>query len=263
MNRDFDGKVCVVTGGANGIGRCILQSFADQGARAAFIDVDEAAGREIERKNGGSFFFAGDVARAETLEEFAAAVVGKYGRVDFLINNACYSNKGILSGCSYGDFNEILSVGVTAPYYLTLKFLDVYAQGAAIVNITSSRAYMSQPDTESYTAAKGGILALTHALAASLSGRVRVNAVSPGWIDTREYQHTGKDFAPLAQADMLQHPAGRVGKPEDIAQMVLFLCSPEAGFITGQDFTVDGGMTRQMIYHGDFGWTYSKPEENG
>ena len=263
MNRGFEGKVCVLTGGANGIGRCILQSFAERGAKVAFIDVDEAAGRELEGKYGGCFFFAGDISCKEILREFAGAVVQKYGRVDFLINNACYSNKGILSGCSYEDFSQILSVGVAAPYYLALLFRDVFAQGACIVNIASTRGYMSQPDTESYTAAKGGILALTHGLAASLMGRVRVNAVSPGWIDTREYQSTKKDFTPLTKEDSLQHPAGRVGEPGDIANMVLFLCSPQAGFITGQDFTVDGGMTRQMIYNGDFGWTYSGPEQTG
>ena len=254
MNGDLGQKICVVTGGANGIGRCIVERFAEQGAKVAFVDVDGEAGRELEGKHGGCFFFAGDISDKEILQKFADTVIQKFGKIDFLINNACYSNKGILSGCSYEDFSQILSVGVTAPYYLALLFRDFFAQGASIVNIASTRGYMSQADTESYTAAKGGILALTHALSVSLAGRVRVNAVSPGWIDTRNYQSGDYDSAVLSLEDKLQHPAGRVGEPEDIAHMVLYLCSPQAGFVTGQDFTVDGGMTRQMIYHNDFGW---------
>lgn len=140
-----------------------------------------------------------------------------------------------------------LSVGVTAPFYLAKLFAPHFAQGAAIVNISSSRDRMSQPQTESYTAAKGGIAALTHALAVSLAGKVRVNSISPGWIDTTGTIYQGPDA--------VQQPAGRVGNPMDIAHMVLFLCSDKAGFITGENICIDGGMTRQMIYHGDHGWT--------
>ena len=138
-------------------------------------------------------------------------------------------------------------MGVTAPFYLAKLFLSYFSQGASIVNLSSSRDRMSQPQTESYTAAKGGISALTHALAVSLAGKVRVNSISPGWIDTSYKIYTG--------ADASQHPAGRVGTPMDIANMVLFLCSDKAGFITGENICIDGGMTRQMIYHNDFGWT--------
>ena len=137
-------------------------------------------------------------------------------------------------------------MGVTAPFYLTKLFLPHFAPGAAIVNISSSRDRMSQPQTESYTAAKGGIAALTHALAVSLAGKVRVNSISPGWIDT--------SFRRYAGPDALQQPAGRVGDPLDIANMALYLCSDKAGFITGENICIDGGMTRQMIYHGDWGW---------
>ena len=136
---------------------------------------------------------------------------------------------------------------LTAPFYLTKLFAPHFAPGAAIVNISSSRDRMSQPQTESYTAAKGGISALTHALAVSLAGRVRVNAIAPGWIDT--------DYTVYEGPDAVQQPAGRVGNPMDIANMVLYLCSDKAGFITGENICIDGGMTRQMIYHNDFGWT--------
>ena len=173
-------------------------------------------------------------------------VIADYGHVDYLINNALPLMKGIRE-CSYEEFNYALRVGVTAPFYLTKLFACHFAPGAAIVNISSSRDRMSQPQTESYTAAKGGISALTHALAVSLGGKVRVNAVSPGWIDTNYTVYEGPD------AD--QQPAGRVGNPMDIANMVLYLCSDKAGFIPGENICIDGGMTRQMIYHNDFGWT--------
>lgn len=125
--------------------------------------------------------------------------------------------------------------------------MEYFVEGASIINISSSRDRMSQPFSESYAAAKGALNALTHAMAVSLAGKVRVNSISPGWIDNSGSLITG--------VDALQHPAGRVGKPEDIAEMVLFLCSEKAGFITGENICIDGGMTRQMIYHGDFGWT--------
>ena len=140
------------------------------------------------------------------------------------------------------------SVGVTAPFFLTKQLMPYFAPGASIINISSSRDRMSQPQTESYTAAKGGISALTHAMAISLAGKVRVNSISPGWIDTYDSNITG--------ADALQQPVGRVGKPEDIAELALFLCSEKAGFITGENICVDGGMTKLMIYHGEHGWSY-------
>jgi NAD(P)-dependent dehydrogenase (short-subunit alcohol dehydrogenase family) len=153
---------------------------------------------------------------------------------------------GIAEG-SYEDFEYALKVGVTAPFYLSKLFAPHFASGASIVNISSSRDRMSQPQTESYTAAKGGISSLTHALAVSFSGKVRVNSISPGWIDTNYTVYEG--------ADALQQPSGRVGNPPDIANMVLYLCSDMAGFITGENICIDGGMTKQMIYHGDHGWT--------
>lgn len=229
----FNNKVAVVTGGASGIGKCICEEFEKNGAKVCVIDIKENP------------YIVGDIGDEETLRSFASTVIKQYGKVDYLINNALPLSKGIDS-CSYDEFNYALRVGVTAPFVLTKLFLNYFAPGASIVNISSSRDRMSQPFTESYTAAKGGIAALTHALAVSLSGKVRVNSVSPGWIDTKNSNISG--------ADALQHPAGRVGAPLDIANMVLFLCSDKSGFITGENICVDGGMTRQMIYHGDHGW---------
>jgi NAD(P)-dependent dehydrogenase (short-subunit alcohol dehydrogenase family) len=166
--------------------------------------------------------------------------------VDYLINNAAPKMCGITSG-TYEDFEYALRVGVTAPFYLSKLFAPHFSEGASIVNISSSRDRMSQPETESYTAAKGGISALTHALAVSLSGKVRVNSISPGWIDNNYTVYEG--------ADATQQPVGRVGNPDDIANMVLYLCSDMSGFITGENICIDGGMTRQMIYHGDHGWS--------
>ena len=233
----FQDKTVVVTGGAHGIGKCIADEFRRGGAHVCVIDI-----RENE-------FFTGDLSKKEDMEHFADQVIGRYGKVDYLVNNALPLMKGI-DDCTYDEFNYALRVGVTAPFYLTKLFLPHFAPGAAVVNISSSRDRMSQPQTESYTAAKGGIAALTHALAVSLAGRVRVNSISPGWIDTAYTRYSGPD------AD--QQPAGRVGNPMDIANMVLYLCSDKAGFITGENICIDGGMTRQMIYHGDFGWSLEK-----
>ena len=230
---DFTNKIAVVTGGARGIGRCIREAFEAAGATVCVIDLLD------------NDYFVGDLADKETLERFAAKVISDYGRVDYLIHNAAPKMCGITEG-GYEDFEYALKVGVTAPFYLTKLFMPYFAEGASIVNISSSRDRMSQPETESYTAAKGGISALTHALAVSLAGKARVNSVSPGWIDNAYTVYEGPDAT--------QQPAGRVGMPPDIANMVLYLCSDMAGFITGENICIDGGMTRLMIYHGDHGW---------
>ena len=180
------------------------------------------------------------------MEDFARTVIEKHGRVDVLVNNAPPSFIGI-DECSYEQFQNALAVGVTAPFYLSKLFAPYFTPGASIINISSSRDRMSQPQSESYTAAKGGIAALTHALAVSFAGKVRVNSISPGWIDTQYRSYEGPDA--------IQQPAGRVGNPKDIANMVLFLASDMAGFITGENICIDGGQTRLMIYHGDHGWT--------
>jgi NAD(P)-dependent dehydrogenase (short-subunit alcohol dehydrogenase family) len=230
---DFQNKIAVVTGGARGIGKCICEQFRAAGATVCVIDLLE------------NDYFVGDLSDKNTLEAFAQKVIDDFGRVDFLINNAAPRMCGIKDG-SYEDFEYALKVGVTAPFYLSKLFAPYFGAGASIVNISSSRDRMSQPETESYTAAKGGISALTHALAVSLSGKARVNSISPGWIDNGYKAYEG--------ADAIQQPVGRVGNPPDVANMVLYLCSDMAGFITGENICIDGGMTRQMIYHGDCGW---------
>ena len=231
---DFKDKIAVITGGAQGIGRCITEEFRKAGAHVCVIDKQQGD------------HFVGDLADKQVMEQFAKEVIDRHGHVDFLINNALPLMKGI-DECTYDEFQYALSVGVTAPFYLAKLFAPYFAKDAAIVNISSSRDRMSQPQTESYTAAKGGIAALTHALAISFSGKVRVNSISPGWIDTAYTAYEGPDA--------IQQPAGRVGNPMDIAHMVLYLCSHKAGFITGENICIDGGMTRQMIYHGDNGWS--------
>ena len=231
---EFQDKVVVITGGAAGIGKCIADEFKKRGAHVCVIDVAEG-----ER-------YVGDISRQSVLEDFAGTVIDRFGRVDVLVNNAPPSFLDI-DVCTYEAFQRALAIGVTAPFYLSKLFAPYFSQGASIINISSSRDRMSQPQSESYTAAKGGIAALTHALAVSFAGRVRVNSISPGWIDTAYTVYEGPDA--------IQQPAGRVGNPLDIAHMVLFLASDKAGFITGENICIDGGQTRLMVYHGDHGWT--------
>ena len=229
----FKNKVCVITGGANGIGKAIKEEFEKQGCKCYVIDVVEGN------------HYVGDISNKETLHKFVDYVIEKEGKIDYLINNAPPLFKGI-DECSYEEFNYALSVGVTAPFYLSKLFMPYFNEGASIINISSSRDRMSQPQSESYTASKGGISALTHALAVSLSHKVRVNSISPGWIDTTSSTFEGSDAN--------QHLVGRVGEPKDIANLVLFLCSDKASFITGENICVDGGMTKLMIYHNDNNW---------
>ena len=234
---EYKDKVAVVTGGAHGIGQCIAEEVRRRGAAVTVIDLREGD------------HFVGDISQKEVLEDFAGRIASQYGRVDYIVNNALPLMKG-LDECSWEEFQYALSVGVTAPFYLVKLLAPYLSEGASIVNISSSRDRMSQPQTESYTAAKGGIAALTHALAITLRGKARVNSISPGWIDT--------DYRVYEGSDAVQQPAGRVGNPMDIANMVLFLCSDKAGFITGENICIDGGMTRQMIYHGDHGWSLAE-----
>ena len=233
----FENRIAVITGGCHGIGLAAAEAFRREGTRAVVIDTDPHAD------------FVGNVGERETLEAFASWFGERFGRVDYLVNNAPPLMRGIDS-CTYEEFERALRVGVTAPFYLTKLLLPLFAEGGSVVNISSSRDRQSQPQTESYTAAKGGIAALTHAMAVSLGPRIRVNSISPGWIDTEYRTYEGPD------AD--QHPAGRVGNPDDIAALILFLCSDRAGFITGENICADGGMTRLMIYHADNGWTLNE-----
>lgn len=237
----FTDKTVVITGGASGIGKRIAERFRAEGASVEIID-----------KTPGNGWFVGDIADPDVLESFASHVIQKYGKIDILINNALPLMKGI-DDCSWDEFIYAQKVGVGAPFFLAKLFKDYFPYGGSIINISSSRDRMSQPRTESYAAAKGGIRALTHALAVSFASKLRVNSISPGWIDTTGTAYDGPDAK--------QHPAGRVGNPDDIASMVLFLCSDEAGFITGENIVIDGGMTRHMIYHGDNGWSLKSISE--
>ena len=231
---NFKNKIVVITGGAHGIGLCAANEFKKLGAHVCVIDVTSGD------------HYIGDIGKKEVLEDFARTVIEKFGHVDVLVNNAPPQMIGI-NECTWEEFQNALNVGVTAPFYLCKLFSPYFSEGASVINISSSRDRMSQPQTESYTAAKGGISALTHALAVSFAGKVRVNSISPGWIDT--------DYTVYEGPDAIQHPVGRVGNPLDVANMILFLASSKAGFITGENFCVDGGQTRLMIYHGDHGWS--------
>ncbi len=233
----FENKVVVITGGAHGIGKCTADEFVKAGAKVCIVDIKE------------NDYFVGDIGKEEVLRSFANKVIAEHGHIDVLVNNAPPISRGI-ENCSYEDFSYAMQVGVTAPFYLCKLFKPYFRESASVINISSSRDRMSQAGTESYTAAKGGIAALTHALAVSFAGKVRVNSISPGWIDTYYKVYEG--------ADAVQQPAGRVGNPLDIANMILFLASDKAGFITGENICIDGGMTRLMIYHGDHGWEYNK-----
>ncbi len=233
----FQDKVVVITGGAHGIGKATKEAFEAEGAIVEVIDLADGD------------HYVGDISKKEVLEDFAKFVIDRHGHVDVLVNNALPIMCGI-EECTYEQFEYALAVGVTAPFYLSKLFVDYWAEGACIINMSSSRDRMSQPQTESYSAAKGGIAALTHALAVSLRGKVRVNSISPGWIETGDTVYEGPDAT--------QQLVGRVGTPMDIANMILFLCSDKAGFITGENICIDGGMTKLMIYHGEHGWSYEE-----
>jgi len=235
----FQDKVVVVTGGASGIGKTIVQEFKDNNATVCVIDIQD------------NDYFVGDLSSQEVISQFVKKVINDYGKIDILVNNALPLNKGI-DACTYQEFNYALSVGVTAPFYLSQLFLPYFSKQGSIINIISTRAFMSQPNTESYSASKGGLAALTHALAISLAGKVRGNSIAPGWIDTESKQYSGSDAK--------QHPVQRVGNPLDIANMVLFLSSEKASFITGENITIDGGMSKQMIYSDDYGWEYKSSQ---
>ena len=242
-------KVCVITGASNGIGKEIAFLFAENNCDIAFIDKDNENGIKVYQKiksmNREWLFINDTIDNEKSIKLFTDKVIEKYGNIDYLINNACYSNKGLLSGCSYDDFLEILKIGAAAPYEITKNFMNYFNDKVCIINIASTRAFMSQKDSESYSAANGAIVALTHAMAVSLSHRVRVNSISPGWINTI-------DNADFSNEDILQHPSAKVGNTYDIASTAWFICCND--FINGENITVDGGMTKLMIYHNDEGW---------
>lgn len=250
-------KQVVLTGGANGIGRAIVEHSIDQ-VELYVIDSDEQAGKALEKSLSSSrvHFFYGDLADKETLDKFVNFVLAKTDVIDGMIHNAAVDNGGLLSHASLEAFMEVLRVNVGTGYYLTQQFMSHFSDSASIILMSSTRNRQSMADNESYSSSKGALLSLTHALANSLRGKARVNTISPGWIDTAEYQFEESD-SQLSKEDGSQHLVGRVGHPNDIVQMVDYLLDKQkSGFITGQEFIIDGGMSKQMIYHDEHGWTY-------
>lgn len=240
----------IVTGGGHGIGKQICLDFLSSGDKVCFIDIDETKSREFESKHPNLFYYCGDVANKDTLKSFVDFAIEKLEKIDVLVNNACRGNNGILSDLDYNGFDYVLSVGLKAPYELSrLCKNELIKNKGRIINIASSRAFQSEPDSEAYASAKGGIVALTHALAISLGPDVLVNCIAPGWINVnKEVNYTEIDEAAI--------PAGKVGNPKDISNAVMYLCNSD--FITGETITIDGGMNKRMIYHGDWNWQYNK-----
>lgn len=239
---EFKNKVVIVTGGASGIGKSIAEQFYKQKAKVIIIDKNNCDTK-------CDFFYKGDITNKKVIVDFIKQVIKKYEKVDFIINNAGLSKGGLLS-CSYENFLYVQKLSLAAPFMIVKQLINNLNKNAVIINISSSRAFQSQPDWESYGAAKGGIVALTHAMAVTLKGKARVNCISPGWIDTLNSN--------FSKEDKSQHPANTVGEPKDIANMVLFLCSNKAKFITGENINIDGGMSKLMVYHNDYGWQYKE-----
>lgn len=230
------GRVALVTGGANGIGRAVASRLARDGWRVVAADREEAHPDHPQVRG----------VRADVSDETAVAALldgvrREEGRLDALVSNAGFMVRKPLQRLALAEWNAVLGTNLTATFLL-VRAAEAMLRGTrgAVVTIASTRARQSEPDTESYSASKGGLVALTHALAVSLGPDVRVNCVSPGWIDTK-----GEALRP---EDHAQHPAGRVGRPEDVAALASWLIGPESGFVTGAEFVLDGGMTRRMIY---------------
>ena len=248
-------KVAIVTGGGQGIGKAIAKRFLEERMKVVIADIDEEAGKETaaEFKNLGDIrFIQSDVSDEDSIKNLVRETTNHFKSIDVLVNNAgrAVPENPPLTELSLEDWNKTLAINLTGVFLCT-KHSVTYLRKAkgTIINIASTRALMSEPNTEAYSASKGGVLALTHALAISLGPDIRVNCISPGWIEVSEWQKQAKRHrAELTEQDHQQHPAGRVGQPEDIASLAVYFASPEATFITGTNFVVDGGMTKKMIY---------------
>ncbi|GMW01572.1 MAG: oxidoreductase [Candidatus Hydrogenedentota bacterium] len=245
--------VVIVTGGGQGIGKCAVRRFLEKGYAVVFAENDPEAGQDTEselKDLGPVCWFACDVACENQVGALVAETVKRYGGVNVLVNNAAIAANGSLETLSLQRWDRVLAVNLTGPY-LCARHAVPYLRDrkGSIINVASTRAFMSEAGTEAYSASKGGILALTHALAASLAPEVRVNCISPGWIETAEWRKSSeRGTANHSEADRMQHWSGRVGTPDDVVSLMMYLAGAESGFITGSNFVVDGGMTRKMIY---------------
>lgn len=250
-------KICAITGAGQGIGRAIAFAFADAGYAISFVDPDEDAGRETERmlkerKHSKTLYMRADIGQANEVQQWIARTAAELGCPDVLVNNAGINRRAPFLELSIADFDRVIAANLRGTFLCSqavARQMGEQGRKGAIVNIASTRAFMSEPGTEAYSASKGGIVALTHAMAISLGPLgIRVNCISPGWIETRDWQYTPRATKPVhSERDRLQHPVGRVGKPQDIAEACVFLAN-QAGFITGQNLVIDGGMTVKMIY---------------
>ena len=249
------GRVVLVTGGAQGIGRGIAQCVIAAGGAAVIGDTDVQAGRAcLDEWSAGAaaMFVALDVAKERSVQRFVEAARHTYGRIDGLVNNAAIADPhtGPVERLALSQWNRYIAANLTGAFLCAREALPALrASHGAIVNIASTRAHQSEPDTEAYAASKGGLVALTHTLAVSAGPEVRVNCISPGWVPTDAWRKPASRRRPaLSKQDRAQHPVGRVGRPEDIGALAVYLLSDAAGFVTGQEFVVDGGMSRKMIY---------------
>ena len=247
------GKTAVVTGGAQGIGRGIVRRFLAEGCRVVMAEIDVEAGEKAVESLAGLgevISLPTDIADEAEVRRLAGQTLDAFGRLDILVNNAGIMRRCPLTELSLAEWNRVLAVNLTGAFLCARQFAPALRRsGGAIINIASTRALMSEKDTEAYAASKGGLVALTHALAVSLGPEIRVNCISPGWIDVSGWHQEGQTAQePLSTQDHRQHPAGRVGIPEDVAALAVYLASPAGGFAAGQNFILDGGMTRKMIY---------------
>ena len=249
--KDFKDTVAIVTGGGQGIGLCIAQTFLEAGADVVIAEHNaslQSQAKSFLNAGDNLLFSVTDVSSETSVQTMVEDAMRRFGRIDFLVNNAAIAINQPIETLTFDQWQTVIGVNLSGAF-LCAKYCtpQLERSGGAIVNIASTRALMSEPNTEAYSASKGGLVSLTHSLAMSLAPRVRVNCICPGWIVTNAYRHDAQ-HTKLSKADHAQHPAGRVGRPEDIAEMVLYLCSDKAGFITGQNFIIDGGMTTKMIY---------------
>lgn len=247
-------RTAIITGGGQGIGRMTTQYLLTHGYRVAIWEADAEALAEVREafkvSSSEVLFVACDVSRETSVRKATEQTMSHFGQINALINNAAIMNEKPLNKLTLKEWNRVLGTNLTGAFLCTKHTAPhIAAQKGSIINISSTRAFQSEADTLAYSASKGGILALTHSLAISLGPDIRVNAISPGWIDVSALKKKAKaNSEELKPEDHAQHPAGRIGQADDIARMVLFLIAPENGFITGQNFVVDGGMTRKMIY---------------